>query len=275
MSSGKFTDRDAMRIPSGQRAGRGTISFRRVSAHASDEQTSLSEFAQVVAHRIGGLVSSIEGFTDLLIDGIEQEDDRETAFRILESVSRIEAILHDLKHYDDEIDMRARRISVRKLVSGVFNVLADSEVERVRLRTEAVDDVYVDIDERLVRQAMLSVIRNGLEAAPADSPLEITVSVNRSERSVNFSLSNQGPIPDSADSDRLFDAFYTTKAHNLGLGLTMARRFVRLHGGDVTLSSASDEKQTEFVVSLPAFHEHDEPGIGASDRNASAPRSGG
>lgn len=268
-----------MRNPSGQRAGRGTVSFRRVSAHASDEETSLSEFAQVVAHRIGGLVSSIEGFTDLLIDGIDRDDDRETAFRILESVSRIEAILHDLKHYDDEIDVRARRISVRKLVSGVFNVLADSEVARVQLSTEAVDDVYVDIDERLVRQAMLSMIRNGLEAAPTDSPLEISVSVDESASSVNISIGNAGRIPDSTDSDRLFDAFYTTKAHNLGLGLTMARRFVRLHGGDITLSpvpaSASGEKQTEFIVSLPVAATDDELQIEASDRSSSASQSQG
>jgi len=158
MSSEKFTDRDAMRSPSGQRAGRGTVSCQRAPAHASDEQTSLSEFAQVVAHRIGGLVSSIEGFTDLLIDGIDQDDDRETAFRILESVSRIEAILHDLRHYDDENDVRSRRISVGNLVSGVFNVLADSEMARIRLSADRTDDAHVDVVERLVHDDAHGVI---------------------------------------------------------------------------------------------------------------------
>jgi len=255
MSSGKFTDRDAMRIPSGQRAGRGTISFRRAPAHASDERTSLSEFAQVVAHRIGGLVSSIEGFTDLLIDGIDRDDDRETAFRILESVSRIEAILHDLKHYDDEIDVRARRMPVHKLVSGVFNVLADSEVQRIRLSTENTYGIHVEVDERLIRQAMLSVIRNGLEAAPDDSPLAVSVSVDEADSSLQVTLSNDGRIPDSTNTDRMFDAFYTTKAHNLGLGLTMARRFVRLHGGEVSLQTDSEAGHTEFLVCLPVSKE--------------------
>ncbi|NNF04992.1 MAG: HAMP domain-containing histidine kinase [Rhodothermales bacterium] len=244
MNPGKFSDRDAI-------TGRSPVSFRRAPARTSDDQTSLSEFAQVIAHRIGGLVSSIEGFTDLLIDGIERNEDRETAFRILESVSRIEAILHDLKHYDDAIEVRARPVPVARLVSGVFNVLADSEMERVRLRVETDDEAIVEVDERLIRQAMLSVIRNGLEASPADAPFDIVVSVDQDGAFVRLSLGNEGRIPESADDGRLFDAFYTTKAHNLGLGLTMARRFARLHGGDLTLSDPTGSDRTEFVLSLP------------------------
>lgn len=251
MSSGKFSDRDAMRIPSGKRTGRPPVSFRRAPAHAADEQTSLSEFAQVVAHRIGGLVSSIEGFTDLLIDGIDRDDDRETAFRILESVSRIEAILHDLKHYDDEIDVRASRISVRKLLAGVFNVLADSEAARVRLSVQTDDDIIVDVDERLMRQAMLSVIRNGLEASRSDSSFDVEVLVNDEGGIVNIVMTNDGEVPSSTDTSRMFDAFYTTKAHNLGLGLTMARRFARLQGGDLTLADSPRDERTRFVLSLP------------------------
>lgn len=239
-----------MRVP-GMRAGRPPVSFRRAPAHAPDEQTSLSEFAQVVAHRIGGLVSSIEGFTDLLIDGIDRDEDRETAFRILESVSRIEAILHDLKHYDDEIDVRARRVPVRRVISGVFNVLADSEAARVGLTLDVDDRVFVEIDERLMRQALLSVIRNGLEAAGSESPLRITASVDPEDSFVSIAFSNDGRIPASTDAGRIFDAFYTTKAHNLGLGLTMARRFARLHGGDLTLVESTEAEKTEFVLSLP------------------------
>lgn len=251
MNSGKFSDRDAI-------TGRGPVSFRRAPAHPSDEQTSLSEFAQVVAHRIGGLVSSIEGFTDLLIDGIDCTEDRETAFRILESVSRIEAILHDLKHYDDAIDVRSRLIPVPRLISGVFSVLADSEAERVRLDMHAADDVLVEVDERLVRQAMLSVIRNGLEASPAENPFDIAVTVDTNESLVQISMSNHGAVAGAVDGSRLFDAFYTTKAHNLGLGLTMARRFARLQGGDLRLAESPDADRTEFVMTLPLASEEDE-----------------
>ena len=249
-----------MRIPSGNRTARGPVSFRRAPAHASDEQTSLSEFAQVVAHRIGGLVSSIEGFTDLLIDGIDRDEDRETAFRILESVSRIEAILHDLKHYDDEIDVRSGRVSVRKLLAGVFNVLADSEAARVQLSIETEEEMIVDIDERLIRQAVLSVIRNGLEASRDGSPFEVVVSTDIQNATVNISLTNRGPIPGSADTARIFDAFYTTKAHNLGLGLTMARRYARLQGGDITLTDGPESDRTEFVLTLPLASESDGQG---------------
>jgi signal transduction histidine kinase len=252
MNSDKHSDRDSLRSPSARRRERGPVSFRRAPARDAEERTSLSEFSQVVAHRIGGLVSTIEGFTELLIDGIDRKDDRETAFGILESVSRIEAILHDLKHYDDEIDIRPRELSVERLVTGVFNVLADSEAERVSITSDAPNDLMFEVDERLIRQALLSVIRNGLEATAAGSgSLHLRIESDAAAESVAIRISNSGRLAAGSDADRIFDAFYTTKAHNLGLGLTMARRFARLNGGDLVYASDADDEMTEFVLTLP------------------------
>ena len=234
---------------SAKRQSRPPLSLRRAPAVTADERASLSEFAQIVAHRIGGLVSSIEGFTDLLLDGIDRPEDRENAFRILESVSRIEAILHDLKHYEDEIEIRASEMTLDQFINGILSVLADSEASRLKIHVTAPTDLTMQFDERLIRQALLSVIRNALEATAVEKSA-VTLRAFTSDRIVTFEIENEGRIEDTSNPERVFDAFYTTKAHNLGLGLTMSRRFARVHGGDLVV--ADDEgPRTCFHLSLP------------------------
>lgn len=221
-------------------------------ADSGHDRESFAAFSEVLGHRLGNLLASIEGHTDLLIPVLEQPEDRENAFRILESVSRMNGILKDLRHYQDTLDIRPHILEANRLVRSLMPLMADSESARLKLSSSLEDGVQVRADERLIRQALLSIMRNAFEASQTGClAISLMVDTIVDGQTIRFRVHSPVPIEDETVRRRLFDPFYTTKAANLGLGLTMARRIFRSHGGDVRLTSTEFETGTEFSATLP------------------------
>jgi signal transduction histidine kinase len=115
--------------------------------------------------------------------------------------------------------------------------LARSEIQRhgVALETQLSEHVPVVLADRIqLQQVLLNLIMNAIEAM-RDVSVGARVLAVSSERGaateVVIAVRDSGPGFDPQHLDRLFDAFYTTKAHGLGLGLTISRRIIEAHGG--------------------------------------------
>ncbi len=226
--------------------------IRRVRDISGREMVSFSAFSQVVTHRIGSLISSIEGYTDLLLDAIPETEDRENAFRILESVRRMEAVLEDIQSFRNDLQVQLRSLPAGTLVTNAFRLLSDVESSRTRLHMNVPEDAHVLADPQPFRQALLAVLRNAMEATDAESaPVSVTVDVVEATNELRIQVYNVGPLSPNTVRARIFEPFYTTKAHNLGVGLTIARRILHLHGGTVNLTSGDEELGTEFTIRIP------------------------
>lgn len=213
---------------------------------------SFSAFTEVLGHRMGNLLSGIEGYTDLLLPNLDTAEDRETAFHILEGVSRMNGILKDLRHYQEALDIRPHIVEASSILSKLLPLLADSEAGRLRIDSSVRDGFHVRIDERLIRQALLSILRNAFDALPsAEEPVSLRADVVDRGQLLRFRIHSASPMATPEIRKRVFEPFFTTKSSNLGLGLTMARRIFRAHGGDVSLTSSEHELGTEFTCTLP------------------------
>ena len=122
-------------------------------ADSGHDRESFAAFSEVLGHRLGNLLASIEGHTDLLIPVLEQPEDRENAFRILESVSRMNGILKDLRHYEETLDIRPHILEANRLTRSLMPLMADSESARLKLSSSLEDGAQVRADERLIRLA--------------------------------------------------------------------------------------------------------------------------
>jgi signal transduction histidine kinase len=226
--------------------------IRRVRDISGREMVSFSAFSKVVTHRIGSLISSIEGYTDLLLDAVPDTADRENAFRILESVRRMEAVLEDIQSFRNDVQVQLRSLPADTLVSNAFRLLSDVESSRTRLQVNLPDGVHVLADPQPFRQALLAVLRNALEATDApDTPVSVTVDRVEATNELRIQVYNVGQLSPDTVRSRIFEPFYTTKAHNLGVGLTIARRILHLHGGSINLTSGEEELGTEFTLRIP------------------------
>jgi signal transduction histidine kinase len=201
---------------------------------------------------MGNLLAGIEGYTDLLLPILENAEDRENAFRILEGVSRMNGLLKDLRYYQEALDIRTHVIEAQSVLQKLMPLLADSEVARLRVDSTIRAGMHVKIDERLIRQALLSILRNAFEALPSNhEPVSLRADSIDQGQTFRFRIHSASPIVDPEIRRRLFEPFFTTKSANLGLGLTMARRIFQAHGGDITLSSSELEVGTEFSCTIP------------------------
>lgn len=235
---------------------RPSIGFALHNRFPQDEQPSLAAFAQVMAHRIRGLLTGIEGFTDLLLESIETTDQRELALRVLESTSRIEGILSDLQHFNDPLEAHFHRIPAATVPADVLSVLADSEISRVQLSCSVPAEIHLRADESLIRQALISVLRNAFEAeGPGSSVVQFRSELSEEKAHVVYTIANPGSLLTPLEEAQVFQPFYTTKSSNLGLGLTLARRIAQIHRGDLKVSSTEGPGFTAFTLTIPVLQD--------------------
>jgi two-component system, NtrC family, sensor histidine kinase HydH len=216
----------------------------------ADEQA-LMDLSVTLAHRIRSLVAGIEGYTDLLTHTLGTSEQREMALRIFEGAARIERILGDLQLYGQPIEPLPVRVAVEDVINGLLNFLEEQDAGRVAVEYGGSPEACVQADPGLIRQGLLSLVRNALEATKAGK-VRICVSGGTKKESVQIDVWNEGSIPTEDADTRLFIPFFTTKAQNLGIGLPVARRIAQAHGGTLMLTENSDVFGTCFSFSIPA-----------------------
>lgn len=111
----------------------------------------------------------------------------------------------------------------------------------------------LEVDADQLRQALLNLAKNALEALrSAAPPRRLELALRATERALILSVRDNGPgIPDAIQA-RLFQPFATDKAHGTGLGLAVTRDIVHAHGGTITVESPlADGRGTAVEIALP------------------------
>jgi len=112
-------------------------------------------------------------------------------------------------------------------------------------REAAQDPLPVRIDADLVKQAILNIVLNGVQAMPEGGTLRMIV--KREGDSALISVRDQGAgIPENI-RDKVFNLYFTTKSGGSGIGLAMAYRVVQLHHGSVEFTSIIDHGTTFYL----------------------------
>lgn len=124
---------------------------------------------------------------------------------------------------------------------------------RVQVRTELADDLpYVVADQIQLQQVVLNLVINAIEAMSAVSgPRELLITSRRDESgSVLVGVHDNGVGFDEKNAAQLFDAFFTTKRHGLGMGLSISRTTIEAYGGHLW-AAKNDGGGATFQFTLP------------------------
>ena len=115
------------------------------------------------------------------------------------------------------------------------------------------DTHYASIDVKKIKQVILNIIRNAIEAighVQEDRQGRICITSEKEGRYVAIRIRDNGIGMEQKTLEHLFDPFFTTKAEGTGLGLSVSYRIIKNHGGIIDVDSKADE-WTEFVIKLP------------------------
>jgi signal transduction histidine kinase len=124
---------------------------------------------------------------------------------------------------------------------------ADASQIRVVAESRA-QGVLVRIDRDLLKQAVLNIIVNAIEAMPAGGELRFESSASGDTAEIR--ISDTGPGIPPALREKIFRLYFTTKQRGSGIGLAMAFRTVQLHDGTIDFTSEPG-KGTAFFIRLP------------------------
>jgi PAS domain S-box-containing protein len=205
-----------------------------------------------VAHEVKNPINAIVLHLQLLRNKLQQVDpDTSRHVDIIDNeVHRLDRVVQILVDFTRPRDLHLEETDLR-LVLDEVSLLAtpDAEQHGVKLVHELpAESVPVKIDVDFIKQAMLNVVLNGVQAMPNGGTLTLTAF--REDDMVITEIRDQGAGIPSEIQDKIFELYFTTKKTGSGIGLAQTYQIMQWHYGSVDFESG-DGKGTAFRLRLP------------------------
>jgi signal transduction histidine kinase len=214
-----------------------------------------------VAHEVKNPINAIVLHLQLLQNKLNEIDpDTRRHMDIIDSeIHRLDRVVQILVDFTRPRDLHLEEMDLRSLLEDVIGLATpDAEQHGVKISTEIPSEAMpVRVDSDFLKQAILNVVLNGVQAMPEGGNLNI--SARREDDTVVTEISDQGGGIPHELHDKIFELYFTTKKGGSGIGLAQTYQILQWHYGSVDFESL-DGKGTSFRLRLPVS----EPGEGAT-----------
>lgn len=236
-------------------------SFNQMTEEVERQQTALRDFLANVSHDLQTPLTSINGFSQALMDDVVTGDEQRNAYRIIEDESRrllrlVEGLLDLSRIEAGQVQVESSPVNVETLLEHVGELFALRAQEldvQLAVAPSSVGDVLGDWDR--LDQVMGNLLDNALRHTPPGGDVQLSAT-RESQSSVSIAVADTGVgIPEEAIPN-LFDRYYKSDRPGAqggtGLGLAIARELVRAQGGEIRVSSEQGVGTTFHIVLLAA-----------------------
>ena len=221
------------------------------------ENTELATLAGGLAHEIRNPLSTIGMNLELLAEEMEN-DDSQRARRMLRRIANLQGECRNLEEILNAF-LQFARAGELHLSDGNLNTIVSDYVDflepqansmEVELRPHLDSDLpVVMLDKSLMRQALVNLCRNAIEAMPEGGSIDLLTRTRGSD--VVLEIIDTGKGMDEKTRGQMFQAFFSTRSGGSGLGLPTVRKIVEAHHGRISCESEVG-KGTRFTITLPA-----------------------
>ncbi|MDC7220093.1 MAG: ATP-binding protein [Spirochaetales bacterium] len=221
---------------------------------------SLSSMTAGIAHEIKNPLGSMGIYIQLMQKMLKQggEIQVEEILSYLdivnEEVDRLNSIVVDYLFAVKPIDS----VLIKRDIHGVLKELVDlirKEMEFDGIKIDCHVDDYlppIQLDEKLMKQALLNLIKNAQHAMEGGGTL--TINCVLKEDHIVLSIGDTGKGIPAEEREKIFEPYFTTKDTGTGLGLTVVYKIIKEHGGEIDVHS-KEGQGTTFWISFPAPQE--------------------
>jgi two-component system sensor histidine kinase HydH len=163
-------------------------------------------------------------------------------------MKRLADLVADFLRFAKPQPLRLICADLRATAQVIVDLLAPTATEQgVALDLVPGPPVSVEMDEEKMKQVLLNLVRNAIEASPPSTRVRVRVEARDAWAHLSVEDAGQGVSPDASVS--VFEPFFTTKDTGTGLGLSIVHRIALDHGGSVSFESVPGH--TVFRVALP------------------------
>ncbi len=208
----------------------------------------VGEMAASIGHEIRNPMTTIRGFLQLLIDKHTYQDDLDYFELMIEELDRANEIISEYlgMAQDKLVDLQPRYLD--QAVKSIYPMIqADANIREMKLCLELTKPPIPLIDEKEIRQLVLNLARNGLEAMSPGGTL--TIGTRTEPEEIVLYVQDEGPGLDPSIIDRIGTPFLTTKEKGTGLGLAVCYSIAARHNASIDFETGPSG--TTFYVRFP------------------------
>lgn len=166
-------------------------------------------------------------------------------------MERLDRVVQTLADFTRPMELRIEELDLSDVVEAVVELMSgEMEANNVEFFCRLEESVTVRADAEMLRQALLNLVLNGMQAMTRGGVLRIEVRKENDTAIVEVADQGEGIAPEAMP--HIFDLYFTTKPKGSGIGLAMTYRIVQMHGGAMEAASVPGAGAV-FTMRLPAL----------------------
>lgn len=236
-------------------------------AQQNERLAELGTLTGGLAHELKNPLSTIQLNLQLLLEDIRPEDPMYGRFAhristVQREASRLKEILEDFLRYAGRMELHCEKVEINSLLEDLVDFISpQAQLQKVQMRLQkSPQPIHAEVDPRLIKQAVLNLMLNGLQAIGPDGGEMIVRPEGGNDEAV-IEVTDTGRGMSGEVVGKIFQAYFSQRKGGTGLGLAMAKRIVDEHHGRISVFS-EEGKGSKFEIHLPRVAAQDTPFAG-------------
>ncbi len=203
-----------------------------------------------ITHEIKNPIAVCKGYLDML-DLNNEEKTKKYIPIVKQEIARTLTLMDDYLDYT-KIKIEKDEVDLYMLLEDTCDSL-EYLFKQNKIKTDfrvPDDELYLSLDYNRIKQVLVNLFKNALEAKVDDREMVVRLSVKKDKHTIKIMIQDNGMGMDEETLSKVSEMFYTTKQKGSGLGVSLSKEIVELHGGTLTYQSIYG-KGTKAIVSLP------------------------
>lgn len=213
------------------------------------------DIARKIAHEIKNPLTPIKLSTERIIKKWKNKDaDFGEAFEratksIVKEVESMKRLVDSFTRFGKMPDIAKKPTNISNIINEIINLY--KEYKDIELKVSLPSNPpQMEIDEEQIKRVIINIIDNAIQAMENKGVINVVLDFDILDNKALISISDTGPGIKDEDKDKLFEPYFSTKKNGMGLGLTIAKRIIMEHKGNIKVKD-NKPRGSIFSIELP------------------------